>query len=120
MCYLVQSRDWIFVTGCWFLSFAENMGKNIGKNLSKILIGKYSEKLLDHAKQSATDTLKTISKRVIQRKAEASGDFSGNEIADKITIFSKTLPQNISETFANEHYKEIPKERYVSSEERWD
>ena len=35
------------------------MGKNIGKNISKSLSGKYRQKLLDHAKQSATDALKT-------------------------------------------------------------
>ena len=29
--YLVQPRDWIFVKGYGFLSFAENMGKNIVK-----------------------------------------------------------------------------------------
>ena len=34
------------------------MGKNIGKNISKNLSGKYSEKLYDHAKQSATDARK--------------------------------------------------------------
>ena len=33
--------------------------KNIGKNLR----GKYSQKLLDHAKESATDTLKTSSEK---------------------------------------------------------
>ena len=44
------------------MSFAQNMGKNIGKNISKNLSGKYSQKLFDHAKQSVTDTLKTISK----------------------------------------------------------
>ena len=38
------------------------MGKNIGKNISKTLSGKYKQKLLDHAKQSATDALKTSSK----------------------------------------------------------
>ena len=53
-----------------FLSFAENMGRNISKNLSS----KDSQKLLDHAKQSATDALKTSSKRVIQETAEATGD----------------------------------------------
>ena len=31
------------------------MGKNSGKNISKKLSGRYSQKLLDHAKQSATD-----------------------------------------------------------------
>ena len=35
------------------------MGKNIGKNISKNLSDKYSQKLLDHAKKSATDVLKT-------------------------------------------------------------
>ena len=32
------------------------------------------QKLLDHAKQSATDAFKTASKKVIQKKAEAIGD----------------------------------------------
>ena len=35
------------------------MGKNIGQNISKNLIGKYSQKLLDHGKKSATDALKS-------------------------------------------------------------
>ena len=41
------------------------MSKNIGKNISKNLSGKYSQKLLDHTKQSITDALKTTSKKVI-------------------------------------------------------
>ena len=49
----------IFVKADGFLSFAKNMGKNIGKNISKSLHGKYSQKLLDHVKQSTTDALKT-------------------------------------------------------------
>ena len=53
--YSVQPRDRIFVKGYGFLSFAKNMGKNIGKNISKNLSGKHSQKLLDHAKQSAAD-----------------------------------------------------------------
>ena len=35
------------------------MDDNIGKNISKNLSAKYSQKLLDRAKQSATDGLKT-------------------------------------------------------------
>ena len=31
------------------------MGKSIGKNISKIFSSKYSQKSIDHAKQSATD-----------------------------------------------------------------
>ena len=59
MRYSIQPRDRIFVKDYRFLSSAKNMGKNIGKNISKNLSGKYSRKLLDHAKQSATDILKT-------------------------------------------------------------
>ena len=47
------------------MSFAKNMSKNIGKNISKNLSGKYSQKPIDHMKQSATDELKTVSKRAI-------------------------------------------------------
>ena len=41
------------------------MDKNIGKNVSKSLNSKYSQKLLDNAKQSAADAFKIYSKRVI-------------------------------------------------------
>ena len=36
----------------------------------------------------------------------------------KITRVSKNSKQNNSETVTNENDKEIPKERYISSEER--
>ena len=42
------------------------MGKTIAKNISKNLSGKYSQKFLDHDKQSATDALKSTSKIVVQ------------------------------------------------------
>ena len=42
------------------MAFAKDMVKNnVSKNISKNLSGKYSQKLLDHTKQSATDVLKT-------------------------------------------------------------
>lgn len=43
------------------------MGGNFGKNISKSSSSKYSQKIIDHAKPSATDVLKTVSKRVIQK-----------------------------------------------------
>ena len=57
----------------------------MGKSLSI----KYGQKLLDSAKTSTTDAIKTDSKRVIQKTAEATGDVIGNKIADKITSVSK-------------------------------
>ena len=108
--YSLQPRDRILLKGYGLLSFARNMAENIGKkNISKNLSSKYILKLLDHAKQSATDVLKSASKTAIQKTAEATGDFIGNKIAYKITRVSKTSPQND---------EEILRERYISPEER--
>ena len=104
--------------GYGFLSFAKNIGKNVGKNISNNLNGKYSQKLLDHAKQSAIDAFKTASKKGIQKIAEATDDFIDNKIADKITKVSKDSQQNNSETVTNENDKEIPKERCIAPEKR--
>ena len=101
------------------------MGKNIGKKISKHVSGKCSQKFLNHNKQSTADTFKTVSKREIQKTAEATGDLTSRKIADavaksydsRITKTSIHLPQNNSETVTNEHDKEIPKERYRSPEE---
>ena len=78
------------------------MGKSIGKNIIKNLSWKYSQKLLDHAKQSATDTLKIASKRAIQKIAEATFDLIGNKIASKIQNVLRKSRQNNLETVTNE------------------
>ena len=88
------------------------MSKNIEKIINKNLSGKYNQKVLDHAKQFAADTLKTALKRAIQRTVEATGNLIGNKIDDRIAKILKTWQHN------NEHDKEIPKERYISPEER--
>ena len=80
--------------------------------------GKYSQKLLGHAKKFVTDALKTSSKQIIQKIAEGTGDLIGNKTANKITKLSKNSPQNNSETVTNEHDKEIPKEKYVFPDEK--
>ena len=101
------------------------MGKNIGKNISKNLSGKYSQTLLGNGKKSAADTLKTSSKKVIQKTAEATSDLIGNKIADAVAYkgiiakVTKNSPQNNSDTVINEHDKEIPKERHLSSVENF-
>ena len=118
MHYSVQPRDRIFVKRLWFLSFAKTMGKDNGIILSKKWSGKNSEKLLDHAKQSATDAFKTASKRANQKTPEATGDLIGNKIANRITKVSKNSQQNNSEAVTNRHDKEIPKGRYTSPEKK--
>ena len=87
------------------------------KNVSKKLSGKYSQKLLNHAKQSATDVLKITLKRVTDKTAKATDDLIGNKIAFmKITKVSKTSQHNNSVAVNNEHDKE--KGRHRSPEER--
>ena len=81
MRYSIEPRDRIYVKGYGFLSFAKNSNK-------------YSQKLLDSAKKSTTDAIKTASKRAIQKTAEATGDLIGNKIADKITSVSKKPSNN--------------------------
>ena len=81
MRYSIEPRDRIYVKGYGFLSFAKNMGKSLSN--------KYGQKLLDSAKKSTTDGIKTASKRAIQKTAEGTGDLIGNKIADKITSLSR-------------------------------
>ena len=55
MCYSIEPRDRIFVKIFGFMPYAQNMGKNISKNINKHFDSKYSHKVLDHVKQSATE-----------------------------------------------------------------
>ena len=81
MRHSTEPRDGIYVKRYGFLSFAKNMGTSLSN--------KYGQKRLESAKKSTTDAIKTASKRVIQKIAEAAGDLIGNKIADKITSVSK-------------------------------
>ena len=112
MRYSIEPRDRIYVKGYGFLSFAKNMGKSLSN--------KYGQKLLDSAKKSTTDAIKTASKRAIQKTAEATGDFIDNKIADKITIISKRPARELHNNDETEEDAEITthEKRYVSPEER--
>ena len=60
---------------------------------------KYGQKLIDTAKKSTTDAIKTASKRATQKTAEATGDLIGNKIAEDLELTTY-------------------KKRYISPEER--
>ena len=115
MRYLIEPTNRIYVKGYGFLSFTKNIGKNATK-VAESMSNKYSQKLLDSAKISTTDAIKTVSKGAIQKTAEATGDLIGNKIADKITSISKSPNELHSKRDENEI--EIPKERYISPEKR--
>ena len=80
------------------LSFARNIGKDatkVTKNIGKNTSNKYSKKLVDNGKKSATDAVKAASRRAIQKTAEATGDLIGIKTADKITSVSKKSPREL-------------------------
>ena len=79
-----------FVKGYGFLPFAKYIGKILTKNLS----GKYSQEILDLAKQSETDGIKTSSKRALQKIAEATSDLIGSKTANKIKRASEKVSKN--------------------------
>ena len=81
------------------MSFAKNIVKNLNN--------KYSQKLIDTAKTSTTDAIKTASKRAVQKTAEATGDLIGNEIADKITSMSKKPVTKIHNNDEEEERQQI-------------
>ena len=59
MKYSIEPKDQIYVKGYGFMFFA--------KNMSTHLSNKYSQKLFDTAKKSATDAITTL-KRAIQKQ----------------------------------------------------
>ena len=107
MRYSIEPRDRTYVKGYGSLSFAKNMGKR--------LTNKYSQKLLDSAKKSTTDAIKTTSKRAIQKTDEATRDVIVNQIADKITSISKKSSNN---NYNDGVELTTHKKRYISPEER--
>ena len=112
MRYSIEPRERRYVKGYGFLSFAENVGKSLSN--------KYSQKLIDSAKKSTTEAIKTASKQAFQKIAEATGDLIGYKIADKITSVSKK--KSTKELPNNETEEDVeittPKKRYISPDER--
>ena len=97
------------------------MSMNFAKSISKNLSGKDSpgmlamhQKLLDYAKQYATDTFKTASKRAIQKTAEVTDDLIGNKIANKITKIW-IAAQQIIQRMIN---KNLKKDKYLQRKDR--
>ena len=103
MRYSIEPRDRIYVKGYGFLSFAKNMGKSLSN--------KFSHKLIDTAKKSTNDAIKTDSKRAIRKTAKATGNLVGNKIADQITNTSKKSAMNLpaidEDTDLSTHKKDI-------------
>ena len=86
-------------------------------SFARSISNKYGKKLVDTAKKSATDAIKTASKRAIQKTSEATGDLVGNKIADKITSVSKKSTKKLP-TIDEDAELTTHKKIYISPEER--
>ena len=86
-----------YVKGYEFLSFARNFGDKYGKKLMNTAIktgtnfnSKYGKKLADTAIKTGKDFATIAGKKMIHKSAEATGDLTGNKIADKITSIDRS------------------------------
>ena len=108
MRYSVEPRDRIYVKGYGFMSVAKSMSN------------KYGKKIVDTTKKSATNAIKTASKRAIQKTTEATGDLICNKIANKITSVSNKKSNNNDDDDDDDDDVKLTThtKRYISPEER--
>ena len=64
-----------------------NTGINSAKKISN---SQYGKKIINTTKKEGTNFAKTSGKRIVQKSAEATGDFIGNKIADQIILLGKS------------------------------
>ena len=86
MRYSIEPRDRIYVKEYGFLSFAKNMGKSLSN--------KYGQKLLDSAKKSRTNAIKTASKRAIQKQQKQQVISLAIKLLIKWQVSQKNLLKN--------------------------
>ena len=98
MRYSTELKYRKYVQEYGFLPFARKFGN------------KYGKKIMDTATKAGIDAAKTSFKRVVHKKAEATGDLTGNKIADKITSAGKTKSKDKEDETGNRQQICIPPE----------
>ena len=78
-------------------------------HLQKYLVINMVKDLMVTATKTGMDPVKTTSKRVVQKTAEATGDLIGNKIADKTTSLGK--PNEKEKTKEIEEIYILPEKR---------
>ena len=86
MRYPTEPRFRKFVKRYGFLSFARKFGD------------KYSKKLMHTTTKTGIDATKSASQGVAPKTTEATGDLTGNKIADKITSVGKSEEKEKTKT----------------------
>ena len=118
MRYSLEPHYRRYVQGQGFMSFARNIGNKYGKsmisskNVRKIFdksldIGnsmknKYGKKILNNSLSAGTGFAKIAGKKVLTKSAEATGDLTGNKIADRITKSARNKEQKENDRIMEE------------------
>ena len=77
---------------------------------TKVGTSKYSKKITDTTKNQGSEFAKTAGKRIVQKRAEATGDLIRNKISDKITSLGKSKNKE-NETNEEEETIILPEKR---------
>ena len=82
------------------MSFAKNIGNKYGKKIfdksidvGKNVSNKYGRKILDKSIDAGKDFAKIAGKKVLHKSTEATGEMTGNKVADRITRSSRNKAQ---------------------------
>ena len=82
--------------GQGLMSFAKNIGNKYGRKIfdkSIDVSNKYGRKMLDKSMDGSKDFAKIAGKKVLHKSAEATGEMTGNKVADRITKSSRNKAQ---------------------------
>ena len=89
-----------YVQGQGFMSFARNIGNKYGRKIfdksidvSKSMKKNMLKNILDNSLSTGKDFAKIAGKKVLTKKAEATGELIGNKIADRITKIARNKDQ---------------------------
>ena len=100
MRYSLEPHYRKYVQGQGFVSFARNIGNKYGKKIfdKGLDVGKsmkktYGKKILDNSLSTGKDFAKIAGKKVPTKSAEATGNFIGIKIADRITKSARNKEQ---------------------------
>ena len=87
------------------MSFAKNIGNKYGKKIfdkSIDISNKYGREILDKSMDAIKDFAKIAGKKVLHKKAEATGEMIGNKVADRITKSSRNKTQKEDDRIMDE------------------
>ena len=101
MRYSVEPHYRRYVQGQGVMSFARNIANKYGRKLfdKSLDVGKsmkkiYGKKILDNSLSAGKDFAKIAGKKALTKSGEATGDLTGNKIADRITKSTRNKAQN--------------------------